>query len=172
METTIDQSRIEIIQNADIAIAIMYNVGKWLVESGKNPEEYWLPENMNRDYLLKHVEPEEFYVVLVDGKPAASVVLQENQRNQSWESVDKDKPKNALYIHWLAVNREFSGKGLPRIVLDFSLREAKRRGYNLIRLDTIASQPKLRKIYDDLGFTAVCIGEGEFINTVFYQMEI
>lgn len=163
---------VKIIQNADMAITIMHNVGKWLVESGLNPEEYWLPENMNKDYLLKHVEPEEFYVVLVDDIPAASVVLQEDQRNQSWESVDKDKPKEALYFHWLAVNREFAGKGLPKIVLDFSKKEAKKRGYELIRLDTIASQPKLRKVYDDLGFIAVCIGEGEFSDTVFYQMKI
>jgi len=172
MHTDINDRRVKIIQDCDIAIEIMHNVGKWLVESGLNPEEYWLPENMNREYLLKHVEPNEFYVILVDDKPAASVVLQENQRNQSWESVDKDNPKHALYIHWIAVNREFSGKGLPKIVLDLAINEAKRRGYKLIRLDTIASQPKLRKVYDDLGFIAVHIGDGEFADTVFYEMKI
>jgi ribosomal protein S18 acetylase RimI-like enzyme len=172
MTELINPNRIEITQEADTAIEIMHNVGVWLVESNLHPEEYWLPENMNREYLLKHVNPEEFYVISIDSKPAASVVLQEDQRNQSWEPVDGVNTRDALYIHWLAVNREFAGKGLPQIVLDLAITEAKTRGYNLIRLDTIASNPKLRKVYDDLGFTAVHIGEGEFEDTVFYQMEI
>jgi GNAT superfamily N-acetyltransferase len=172
MKEVINPNNIKIIQDCDIAIGIMHNAGKWLVESGLNPEEYFLPQNMNHKYLLKYVEPNEFYVVLVDNKPAASVVLQENERNQSWECVDGKDKKEALYIHWLSVNREFAGKGLPRIVLDFAITEAKEKGYKLIRLDTIASQPKLRKVYDDLGFIAVHIGEGEFDDTVFYEMSI
>jgi GNAT superfamily N-acetyltransferase len=172
MTKEINKQSIIVIQDADLAIDIMYKVGKWLVDSGLNPEEYFLPENMNHEYLLKHVEPNEFYVILIDDKPAASVVLQENQRNQSWECVDGKERKEALYIHWLAVNREWAGKGLPKVVLDLAIREAKKRGYKLIRLDTIASQPKLRKVYDDLGFKAVHIGEGEFEDTVFYELKI
>lgn len=172
MRETINKQSIKIIQNPDIAIDIMYKVGQWLVDTGLNPEEYYLPENMNKEYLLKHVEPEEFYVVLINDKPAASVILQENERNQSWECVDGKDKKEALYIHWLTVNREFAGQGLPRIVLDFAIGQAKKRGYKLIRLDTIASQPKLRKVYDNLGFTPVHIGEGEFEDTVFYEMKI
>ncbi len=172
MNEIINPNKIKIVQDCDIAIQIMHNVAKWLVERGLNPEEYWLPENMNRDYLLKHVEPNEFYVILVENKPAASVVLQENERNQSWECVDGKDKKEAIYIHWLAVNREFAGKGLPKTVLDLAINEAKKKGYKLIRLDTIASQPKLRKVYNDLGFIAVHIGEGEFADTVFYEMSI
>jgi len=155
MEEITNPKRIKIIQDCDIAIKIMHNVGEWLVNSNLNPEEYWLPENMTREYLLKHVEPNEFYVVLIDDKPVASVVLQENERNQSWECVDGKEKKEALYIHWLAVNREFAGKGLPQIILDLAINEAKRRGDKLIRLDTIASQPKLRKVYIDNPFVYI-----------------
>src|SRR5256885_2416158 len=96
---------IEIIQDTDIAIVVMHEVGKWLEETGKHPSKWWQPQNMNREFLLQYINPDEFYVVLVNGKPAASVILQYDQRNQSWESIDKDKTKQAIYLHWLCVAR-------------------------------------------------------------------
>ncbi|MFC1711621.1 hypothetical protein ACFLZ1_03490 [Patescibacteria group bacterium] len=61
-------------------------------KSGLNPSRWWKPENMNSGFLLKHTEPNEYYVALVDKKPVASMILQETERTQSWKSVDGEKP--------------------------------------------------------------------------------
>jgi len=113
-------SKVKIIQSFEKGIVVMHNAGLWMEKSGLKPNKWWKPENMNRNFILKHTEPDEFYVALVGDKPAASMVLQETERNQSWKSVDGDKPKRALYLHWLCVQRDFAGKGFPKVMVEFA----------------------------------------------------
>jgi len=168
MKKQLDPQSIKIIQDTDMAISVMLDAGKWLEESGRNLSQWWHPQNMNRVFLLQHIEPNEFYAALVDGKPAASVVLQDNERNQSWKSINKDKKQPALYIHWLCVNRQFAGIGLPKVMINFVQQQAKKRKFSLLRLDTIVHETKLRKIYASLGFQLVGINK----ETAFYQKEL
>ena len=152
-------------QNIDQAIAVMKSAGQWLQDSGKNPNEWWQVKNLNHEFLLKHAEPDEFYVGLIKRKPAVASILQDNERNQSWKSVDGNKSKLALYIHWLCVDRQFAGMNLPEAMMNFSHEEAKKRNLPLLRLDTETDKPILRKLYENLGFTLMGI-EG---HTAFYQ---
>ncbi len=69
--------------------------------------KWWDLKNLNKGFLLQYAKPEEFYVVLVDSKPATAAILQMNQNAQDWKNVDKNKSKKALYIHWLCVSKEF-----------------------------------------------------------------
>ena len=123
-----------IIQDTDRAIEVMHNVGTWMESSGLSPSQWWKPENMNRQFLLKHTESDEYYVAIIDNQPAASLVLQETERNQSWKSVDGDNPKQALYVHWLCVHRDFAGQGLSEKMIEFAEKEAKKRGFTLLRV--------------------------------------
>jgi len=138
-------------------------------KSGLNPSSWWKPENMNIEFLFKHTEPDEYYVAMVGDKPAASMVLQETERNQSWKSVDRDKQKKALYIHWLCVHRDFAGKGFPKKMVDFAKVEAKKRGFSLLRLDTSANEKKLCLVYEDLGFILMGTEDDSGHKTAFYQ---
>lgn len=161
-------NKVKIIQEVDTSISIMLDAGRWLEKSSKKPSRWWRPQNMRRSFLLQHIEPKEFYTAVIDGKPAASVVLQDNERNQSWESIDKGRKKQALYIHWLCVARQFAGIGLPKIMVDFARQQAKKRKLPLLRLDTIAHEIKLRKLYENLGFQLVGISG----KTAFYQKKL
>ncbi len=172
MLTSSKKRSLKILQDIDQAIFVMHSAGKWLEESGKNPSKWWKPQNMNRDFLLRHAEPNEFYVVLVGEKPAVAEILQDNQRNQSWKSVDGDQKKSALYIHWLCVGREFAGSKLPKTLIDFAALQAKKRNLKLLRLDTNADETKLRKIYEDLGFSLVRIERETYQKTAFYQKTV
>ena len=158
----------EFAQDFGRAVEVLREVAEWLEANGKNPSEWWRPENMNREFMLGRAEPEEFYVALVRGKPAGAMILQDNERNQSWEDVDKGEKKLALYVHWLAVSRQFAGIGLPGIMLDFAQKEAQKRGFQFLRLDTSAEKKKLRKVYDDLKFSLMGVHEG----VAYYQKPI
>lgn len=165
--------KINFVQDTDKAISVMQNVSSWMQKNGMPLSQWWLPENMNREFLLKHTEPDEYFVAVVGDKPAASVILQDSERNQSWKPIDGDDPKKALYVHWLCVAREFSGQGLSKVMIDFAAKEAKKRGFMLLRLDTDASKKKLRKLYEDLGFQLMGTDqEDEEYTTAFYQKEI
>lgn len=162
---------LKIVQDEDKTISVMHGAGKWLKDSGRKPSESWQPQNMNKDYLLKHAESSEFYAALIDGKPVAGMILQDNQRNQSWKSVDKDKKIVALYVHWLCVDHEYAGKGLPGVMIDFAAKFAKTKGIHILRLDTNAEEPKLRRIYEELGFNLRSTEkEGNHV-TAFYEKE-
>ncbi len=160
---------VKIIQDVGKAITVMHEAATWLAESGKKPSMWWQPKNMNREFLLQHAEPDEFFVALVDSVPAASVILQDSERNQSWKSVDGDTPQPALYLHWLCVARQFAGTGLPKLLVDFAGDQAKKRTFPFLRLDTNADEIKLRNLYECLGFHLMGIQKEEGQTTAFYQ---
>ncbi|MEX0616734.1 MAG: GNAT family N-acetyltransferase [Candidatus Woykebacteria bacterium] len=165
----VNHKSFKIVQDTDKAITVMHSAGEWIKDSGKYLSKWWDPENLNRESLLRHAEPDEFFVGLVDEKPAVATIFQLNQRNQDWSSVDKDYPKKALYIHWLSVEREFAGMGLPKLMIDFATHQAQEKNIRLLRLDTNVEEVKLRKIYEDLGFRLVSVAKEDNHKTAFYQ---
>lgn len=165
-------SSVDFVQDMDLAISVMRSAGRWLLESGKKPSKWWKLENLNRNFLLQYAKPEEFYVALMNGKPVTAAILQLNQNSQDWQSIDKNNPKAALYIHWLCINREFAGMGLPKIMIDFAAKKAWDNNVNLLRADTNASEMKLREIYEELGFDLAGIEQEDYRRTAFYEKRI
>lgn len=161
-----------IVQNFDKALEIMHGVGEWMEQGGMNPSQWWQPQNMNREFMLKRTEPDEYYVAIVDGKPVASAILQETERNQSWKYIDGKNPKRALYVHWLCVARNFAGKGYSKAMIDFAVKEAKKRGFKMLRLDTEADEEKLCNLYSGLGFKLMGIEKEESCNTAYFEMKV
>lgn len=172
MSKNVQQESIAFVQDMDQAIAVMQSAGKWMKESEKNPSKWWLLENLNRTFLLRHAKPEEFYVGLVDGVPVVAAVLILLDNNEVWRSVDADRPQRALYIHWLCVDRRFAGQGLPKLMVDFSERLAKKNGIGMLRLDANADKEKLQNIYEDLGFRLVGTKQEDYRRIAFYQKNI
>jgi len=163
---------IRIIQNVNQTISVMRDAGKWLLESGKKPSKWWQLQNLNRKFLFQYAKQEEFFVGLVDNKPAVAAILQIDQKAQNWKSIDKGTPQLALYIHWLCVHRQFAGMGLPKAMVDFATQLAKERNIKLLRADTNAKEMQLRKIYENLGFRLVGVEQEDYRKTAFYQKKI
>lgn len=159
-------------QHIDDAIFVMRKAGQWLVDSGKNPSKWWQLDNLNKDFLLQYATPEEFYVLYKDNVPAAAAILQLTQNSQDWERVDHGKPQPAFFIHWLCVDHAFSGQGLPQKLVDYAAQKAKENNIALLRVDTNASETKLRELYEELGFQLVGIVDEGYRQTAFYQKEV
>ena len=162
--------KIKIIQDSSLGIEVIHSVSLWMKRSGLNTE-YWEPNYMNSQYLFKYSEPDEYYVALLDDTPVASVILQETERNQSWKSVDENNPKKALYIHWLCVKRKFTGQGLSKKMIEFAEKEARKRGFKRLRLDTYVDEPKLCSLYKSLGFKVVGTDKDDS-NIIFFEKRI
>ena len=168
----VSKSSVKVVQNMDKAISIMRSASKWMKESGLHVSKWWSLENLNKDFLLQYAKPEEFYVILVDSKPAAAAILQPSQNAQNWKNVDKNKAKHAMYIHWLCVSKEFRGKKIPKFMIDFAAKLAKENGIKLLLADTNAEKIKLMKIYKNLGFNLVAKLQEDYRKTAFYEKKI
>ena len=102
---------------------------------------------MNLDFLGQYAKPDEFFVAIVEGRPAAAAIIQQEQTAQDWSSVDKGSPPKAMYVHWIAVEREFAGKGLPTILINHAEKLALENDISVVRLDTNSDEPKLFNLY-------------------------
>jgi hypothetical protein len=65
-----------------------------------------------------------------------------------------------------------AGQGLPQLMVDFVAQKAKEQGVSLLRADTNASENKLRKVYQDLGFKLVKILDEDYRKTAFYERDL
>ncbi len=162
----------QLVQNMDRTIAVMHSVGQWMLDSGKNPSKWWLPENLNKEFISEYAQPEEFYVIEIDGKDAGAAIFQMSQNSQDWKSIDKDNPPQALYIHWLCVARDFAGKGIPKMIITYAEELARKNNIHVLRVDTNASETILRKMYEQLGFSLAGVEKEDYRTTAFYQMAV
>jgi GNAT superfamily N-acetyltransferase len=168
----IDARKISIVQDMDLAIAVMRDCGTWLLASGKRPNKWWQLTNLNREFLLKHTKPDEYYVFLVDGKPAASEILQTYADDPGWKIIDGNDPQPALYVHWFSVRRDFAGQGFSKRLVELAQKKAKELGLPQLRLETNAAEPKLRKLYEGLGFTLVTELRQDYRTSAFYHKRV
>ena len=146
---------------------ILLDAMHWMDSTGQH---LWEEHNLRWDGTLKEYygAAENFYILYVDEIPAACMILIDH------DPVFWDLPKGeALYIHKLAVKREFAGKGYSKALIDYAKDTARERGIASVRLDTHQFRPKVRAIYEREGFECVkeCTLFG-FYHTAFYVYHI
>ena len=64
-----------------------------------------------------------------------------------------------MVLHTLAVSPEAQGKGLASEVIRFCIAEAKKQGYQALRLDIVPENLPARRLYEKNGFT--CAGDAD-----------
>ncbi|WP_435132615.1 GNAT family N-acetyltransferase [Formosa sp. A9] len=80
--------------------------------------------------------------------------------------------QKAKYVHSLAIQEAFNGKGFGKKVLQAIAEEAKQARCMFLRLDADSKNPKLCKYYEDMGF--VKVGEKQLPLSVYnlYQKSL
>ena len=101
------------------------------------------------------------YIGTEDGEIQAAFVLnsdpQGKYENASWL---RELPEGSyMVLHTLAVSPEAQGKGLASEVIRFCIAEAKKQGYQALRLDIVPENLPARRLYEKNGFT--CAGDAD-----------
>lgn len=125
----------------------------------------WL--EAKRDEIQSSVEQGLFYSLTIDGDIAAVVEIT-SIADEFWENDESA----ALYVHKLAIRREFSGQSLGRKIIGLIEEKAIQQGINYLRLDCVAHNLKLREYYESCLFQfkgEVNLGE---INLALFEYEI
>jgi ribosomal protein S18 acetylase RimI-like enzyme len=130
-------------EDLDEIVAILSEAARWLLARGI---DQW-PDPFPRDRVATMLERGEFYLVLVDGRPAATFAL-------LWSDFAfwGEQPPVAGYVHAIAVRREHAGQGLGERVLDWAEEQIAAEGREFLRLDCMSDNAVLRAYYERLGF--------------------
>lgn len=133
---------------------ILLDAVNWLSTSGM--PNTWNESNIKWTNLSKSFNINNFYIAYQNGLPAACMALTDFDPT-FWSNIPKGE---SLYLHKVAVKREFAGKGLTKELIDFAKSLAQSRCINSIRLNCNQHRNKLRKVYEKQGFT--CVEEKTF----------
>jgi GNAT superfamily N-acetyltransferase len=129
--------------DVDEVIAILAEVAAWLKSKGITQ---W-PERFPRDIVVKTMERRELFVARIGAETIATITLQWSDP-PFWGNRD-----DAGFVHRLAVRR--SHVDIGRGLIAWAERQAASRGCTFLCLDCLASNARLRKYYEELGFRAV-----------------
>src|SRR6218665_319233 len=68
----------------------------------------------------------------------------------------------AVYLHRIAINPDYKGQGMMRLIRDWALEHARQNGKKYLRMDTWGHNETLRAYYIRCGFNY--IGQQELVN--------
>lgn len=130
----------------------MRDAASWLIQTGRDHSSSWQLEHLTVDALSNLARPDDFYVGLVNNKVTVAAILKTACSVQDWALLDQSDTAAALYVHYLAVPREFAGQQMARQMLDFANTVAQNNQCDRLRLDVSAHEDKLIALYQQLGF--------------------
>ena len=91
----------------------------------------------------------QFFIADIDGD-AAGVIRFQLEDRLFWP--DLTSPNESAFVHRLAVRRRYKGQGVSDALLEWSVDRARSLGKRHLRLDCDESRPKLRALYERVGF--------------------
>ena len=130
---------------------MLKQAAKWLQKKGSNQWSGIL-KGEDRHDTLKAIKREEVFIGKVDNQLAGMFVLWSHQSKWDEEFWGRDTSDAYLYLHRLVVERSFSGKGVAEQLLFEAKKYAEAKDFSVIRLDCIADNAYLNKLYQNAGF--------------------
>ena len=135
---------------ADIPIIedILFDVTDYFEKIG---DPQWRKYDVTWPGLTVYFSIEDFCIAYLGDAPVGCMVILDKD-NYFWPEI----PKGAsLYIHKLAVKRAYGGHGFAREMIDYVKSLSIERGIGAVRLDCRAYKQKLRRLYENAGFSLV-----------------
>ena len=132
-------------QDTVVVSDILKEAARWLEESEM---PLWREGELEPASIAAHVAEGLFFIAECSGNAAGVVRFQLEDPVFS-----PDVPQGeAAYIHRLAVRRRYAGTGLSTALLRWAVERTQSLGRRYLRLDCVASRPRLRAVYESFGF--------------------
>ncbi len=129
------------------ALGILREAAAWALGRGV---DVWADAELREWDFLTAAELGQLLMGFSGDRPAATMLLQTSDPVY-WPDA---APHTALYLHKIAVRREFSGHGWLTRLIEFAVNDARDRGVRWLRLDTLCRSP-LEGLYARHGFAAL-----------------
>ena len=146
--------------------AILLDAVHWIDSIGLHQ---WNAENVRWGKLSQFYAIGDFHIAYHDGIPAACAAIIDYDP-AFWPNIPRGE---SLFLHKVAVKREYAGMGFSTQVIDYAKEKAREMGIKTLRLDCHYDRAKVRSLYEQHGF--VCVDEqmlfGSY-HTAFYVLEL
>jgi GNAT superfamily N-acetyltransferase len=141
-------------EDLPVILGILDSCVEWLVSQGRTGQWGAKPLSENprvAESVLRHMKEGTAYIAEVDGVPAATLTVTDAPGAYLSHLPPPGEPER--YIHWLASDRRFRGRGAGAALLEHVAEETRRAGVALLRVDCYAGDDgKLVAYYEANGF--------------------
>lgn len=151
-------------EDLPLVMEILAETAAWLKQKGINqwpspPNEHW------QRRMAEAIQREEVYTVGIVKNRFGIVRF-------TWADPYWPDDNLAGYVHSIAVRSEIHGQNLGGLILFWAMMKTKQEGRQFLRLDCLAGNGRLRRYYEDQGFSY----QGEVIDqdyvAALYEKEI
>lgn len=118
----------------------------WMKKNGL--QNQWNEDSIRWNSLSKDYQISDFYINYQNGVSVACIAITDLDPKY-WPQIPQGK---SLYIHKLAVKREFAGIGISKELINFAKILSLKNGIDSLRLDCNLQRNKLRMLYESEGF--------------------
>jgi GNAT superfamily N-acetyltransferase len=108
----------------------------------------WDEGELDAARIAADIDAGQFFIAEVDGDPAGVIRFQLEDL-LFWPDLLQSE---SAFVHRLAVRRRYKGQGVSDALLEWSIDRARSLGKRHLRLDCDESRPKLRALYERIGF--------------------
>jgi GNAT superfamily N-acetyltransferase len=133
------------LQDIDVVSDILREAAAWLEQRGM---PLWRQDELQLNSISAEVHSGLFFLAESDGEPAGTIKYQ-LEGKLFWPDVPQD---DSAFIHRLAVRRRFAGGEVSSALLLWAIARTHTLGRRYLRLDCIASGPRLQALYERIGF--------------------
>ncbi len=151
-------------QDLDTVLEILRDAASWLLSKGI---DQWRPESFSRETIAEKIKLGEVYLAKKNQQLVGTITLQWSDRF-FWVDDDTD----AGYVHKLAIKPSYTGKGLGQQLLEWAEQTTKAAGKNYLLLDCMFENPRIRRYYEDAGFTFRGEVRGVGWNAALYEKQL
>ena len=131
--------------DAPVVEDVLVEASRWVDALG---EVMWDEGELASEHIAAEVAAGQFFIAYVDDHPAGVIRFQlEDQL--FWPDLVQE---GSAFVHRLAVRRRYKGQGVSDALLHWAIDRARSLGKHHLRLDCDKSRPKLRALYERIGF--------------------
>jgi GNAT superfamily N-acetyltransferase len=132
-------------QDLDAVSDILGEAARWLEELGI---ALWRQDELMPEQMAADIQSGLFFIAQCDGEVAGTIRFQLEDK-LFWPDIPQH---DSAFIHRLAVRRKFAGGEVSSALLLWAIARTLDLGRRYLRLDCEASRPRLRAIFERIGF--------------------
>ena len=155
-------SQMEILQaKPDDLIEILFLIRQCVKDMNLKGMKHWNSSYPGTEDISKDLSNEAIYLVKDKGICLGMVTINEVQPDDYKDIKWSDNNSKVLYMKRMAVHPYWQGKGIGKMLVEFTEEYGKKNDYSSIRLDTLSSNQAETKLYTGSEFDEV----GNFYST-------